>query len=128
MARPVLIPKRARTRMLRNGSRPDADHRPLVKLFDPASVATWLLNRIDPHAPDRVFGLSNANGTPELRWHSLHSLHAYRGRLRIGLERDRHCALEHPISVYAAAARRAQRVVLTGPHLEAALRTAHTSA
>ena len=110
-------------RLLANGARPGADHVPVLKLFDPAGSATWLFTERDPDHPDRLFGLCDTGqGQPELGTASLAELARARGRLGLPLERDRHFTARHPLSVYAAAARRAGRIVERGAVFDDAVR------
>ena len=79
------------------------DHRPVVKLFDPAGAATWLLTEIEG---DIAFGLCDLGmGSPELGSVSINELEAITGPLGIGIERDRYFEAEMTISQYAEAAR-----------------------
>ena len=57
-------------------------------------------------------------GFPELGGISLSELQDYRGPLGLGIERDLYFKPRYPISVYASAARMAERIVETGPLLE----------
>ena len=110
-------------RLLANGARPGADHVPVLKLFDPCGSATWLFTEMDPDHPDRLFGLCDTGcGLPEPGHASLAELARARGRFGLPLERDRHFTACAPLSVYAAAARRAGRIVERGAELDAALR------
>ena len=118
-----LVIAKLRKRLLANGARPGADHVPVLKLFDPAGSATWLFTEWDPDHPDRLFGLCDTGqGQPELGTASLAELARARGRLGLPLERDRHFTARHPLSVYAAAARRAGRIVERGAVFDAAVR------
>jgi hypothetical protein len=101
-----LIPDDLRAQLLRNGETPDADHPPIVKLFDPTGAATWLLSEMLPHDPDLLFGLCDLGmGAPELGYVSLTELESVTGRLGLGIERDLHFEARFPLSVYAEAAR-----------------------
>ena len=112
-----------RRRLLANGARPGGDPVPVLKLFDPAGSATWLFTGMDPDDPDRLFGLCDTGqGLPELGAASLAALARVRGRFGLPLERDRHFTARHPLSVYAAAARRAGRIVERGAAFEEAVR------
>ena len=61
-------------------------------------------------------------GFPELGGISLSEIQDYRGPLGLGIERDLYFKPRHPISVYAEAARMAERIVETGPLLQDAAR------
>jgi hypothetical protein len=79
------------------------DHRPVVKLFNPAGAATWLLTEIEG---DIAFGLCDLGmGSPELGSVSITELEAIKGPLGIGIERDQYFEAEMTISQYAEAAR-----------------------
>ena len=81
------------------------DHRPVVKLFNPAGAATWLLTEIEG---DIAFGLCDLGmGSPELGSVSITELEAVQGPLGIGIERDMYFTADKTISEYAAAARSA---------------------
>jgi hypothetical protein len=80
-----------RVELLVNGLHPDADHRPVVKLFVPDGAATWLLTECDPDDPDRLFGLCDLGlGFPELGYVSLTEITELRGKLGLPVERDLH--------------------------------------
>ena len=118
-----LVTAALRKRLLANGARPGGDPAPVLKLFDPAGSATWLFTGMDPDDPDRLFGLCDTGqGLPELGAASLAALARVRGRFGLPLERDRHFTARHPLSVYAAAARRAGRIVERGAAFDAAVR------
>ncbi len=116
-----LIPESLRATLLRNGATPEADHAPVVKLFDPTGAATWLLSEMLPHNPDLLFGLCDLGmGYPELGYVSLAELESVKGRLGLGIERDLHFEGRFPLSVYAEAARVAGSITETEPLLRAA--------
>ena len=116
-----LIPEALRAALLRNGETPEADHVPVVKLFDPTGAATWLLSELLPHNPDLLFGLCDLGmGTPELGYVSLAELEGVKGRLGLGIERDLFFEGQFPLSVYAEAARRAGSITESEPLLREA--------
>ena len=87
------------------------DFRPIVKLFCPWSVATWLLSELDPDDPEIAFGLCDlGQGTPELGRVSLTELSAVRGPGGLAIERDRHFRPAKTLQAYAEDARRQGRV------------------
>ena len=122
-----LVTAKLHRRLLANGARPGADHAPVLKLFDPAGSATWLFTEMGPDDADRLFGLCDTGqGHPELGAASLAALARVRSRLGLPLERDRHFTARLPLSVYAAAARRAGRIVERGAVFDEAVR-AHSA-
>lgn len=116
-----LVTADLRRRLLANGAVRDADHVPVLKLFDPCGAATWLIAEMRPDDPDTLFGLCDlGHGFPELGNAGLAEIAAVRGRFGIGIERDLQFTGRYPLSVYAEAAARAGRIVECGPELEAA--------
>ena len=118
-----LITPELRELLIANGKRRDDDHVPVVKFFNPVGTATWLVTEMDPEDNDYLFGLADLGmGFPELGGISLSELQNYRGPLGLGIERDLYFKPRHPISVYATAARMAERIVESGPLLQDAAR------
>jgi hypothetical protein len=77
----------------------------LSSRFIPVSAATWLLTEIDPDDESVAWGLCDLGmGLPEFGTVSLTELGAYRGRLGLGIERDRYFEARGPISAYVNAA------------------------
>ena len=114
-----LITPELRDQLIANGKRRDDDHVPVVKFFNPVGAATWLVTEMDPEDNDYLFGLADLGmGFPELGGISLSELQGYRGPLGLGIERDLYFTARYPISVYAEAARMAERIVESGPLLE----------
>jgi hypothetical protein len=116
----ALFTKAQREQLLDNGRRQasvkgtsdEIDFRPVVKLFNPVGAATWLLTEIDPDDDTVAWGLCDLGmGFPEFGTVSLIELAAYRGRLGLGIERDRYFEARGPISAYIAAANKAERIV-----------------
>jgi hypothetical protein len=115
-----LLTSAQRAKLLDNGRRQAAvkgtpgeiDFHPVVKLFNPCGAATWLLTEIDPDDHTVAWGLCDLGmGFPEFGTVSLSELAAYRGRLGLGIERDRHFKAEGPISAYIKAAQFEGRIV-----------------
>ena len=119
-----LLTEEQRTKLLANGTRRGADHKPVVKWFNPCGSGTWLVSELDPEYPDEcAFGLADLGfGTPELGSIGLLELTQYRGPFGLGIERDIHFTAHYPLSIYAEAARAAGHIVESGPELEAAAR------
>jgi hypothetical protein len=93
------------------GTSDEIDFRPVVKLFNPVGAATWLLTEIDPDDETVAWGLCDLGmGLPEFGTVSLTELANYRGRLGLGIERDRYFEARGPISAYIAAATKAERI------------------
>ncbi|HEY2034443.1 MAG TPA: DUF2958 domain-containing protein [Rhizomicrobium sp.] len=98
--------------LLTQGRNRDQDHPPVVKLFTPDANFTWLLSEIDPEEPDIAFGLCDlGQGFPELGCVSLAELRSIRGKMGLPVERDLSFVAEHPLSVYAEAARQAEGII-----------------
>ncbi|CAN5120723.1 DUF2958 domain-containing protein [soil metagenome] len=91
------------------GTSLENDYEPIVKLFNPAGVGTWLVTECDEDG--LAFGLADL-GSPELGYFDLGEIAAVRmmrGHVRI--EQDIHFAPDKPISAYAEEARRQGRIV-----------------
>lgn len=114
-----LTTKPIRERLVANAQRPDDDHRPVLKIFNPSGEATWLFTQCDEDDPDRIFGLCHVdNGEPELGWERLSTMERIRNRLGLALERDRHFHAHATLAVYAEAARRQRRIVEDASELD----------
>ncbi len=111
----MLLTEENRKALLANGAsaqRAGHDPHPVVKLFNPAGAATWLLTELDPEDPDVAFGLCDlGHGFPELGSVSLSEISAVRGPLGLGIERDRGFKATQPLSKYAELARAEGRIV-----------------
>jgi Protein of unknown function (DUF2958) len=107
-----LMPAELRQRLLANGAvRSETDHIPVVKFFDPCGAATWIITEMMSDG-DSLFGIADLGfGCPELGYLSLAELKSVRGRFGLGIERDLHFVARFPLSVYAEAAKRHQRIV-----------------
>ena len=108
----IFVPTHLWERLVANSKAPGGtDHVPVVKFFDPAGAATWLLTEVSPDDSDQLFGLCDLGmGFPELGYVSLSELKSIKNRLGIPLERDLFFAARFPLSVYAEAARRAEHI------------------
>ena len=106
-----LVTDDIKARLLANWSDQHEDHAPVVKYFDPAGAATWLITEMSPKDNDILFGLCDLGmGFPELGYVSLGELESVKGRFGLGLERDLHFEARYLLSVYAEAARQAGRI------------------
>ncbi len=101
----VLIPDALRPQ-LANAAKPDGDHVPVLKLFNPAGPGTWLITELDPDG-DTMFGLCDLDmGCPELGSVSLRELTGVTLPFGLTIERDVHFEGRLPISRWANIARR----------------------
>ena len=113
----ILIPDDLRPKLLANGNHRDHDHVPLIKLFDPAGAAAWLISEVQPYDDDILFGLCDLGmGFPELGTVSLTELQDIAHARGLGIRRDPTFVGQHPLSVYAEAAR-VQRAITIVPAL-----------
>lgn len=118
-----LLTKDQAAQLLKNGeesqnSDGSLNHPPVVKLFTPDAQCTWLISELDPREPTHAFGLCDlGQGYPELGYVSLQELETVRGPMGLPVERDNWFEATHPMSVYAEAARRAERIVEDERHL-----------
>ncbi len=116
----ILLSPELQERLLANGRQHDVDHVPLVKFFNPLGAATWLATELDEDN-DTLFGLADLGfGCPELGAFSLTEMASVRLPLGLGIERDLWFEGTFPLSVYAAAAHTAGRIVLDDELLKAA--------
>ena len=118
-----LVTPEIREQLLANGAKRGADHKPVVKLFNPCGAGTWLVTELDPEDTSVAFGLADLGfGCPEAGSFSLKELEAFQGPFGLGIERDLYFEGKFSLSVYAEAARAAGRIVEHGPELNAASR------
>ncbi|MDO5643357.1 MAG: DUF2958 domain-containing protein [Paracoccus sp. (in: a-proteobacteria)] len=99
----ILVTVDHRARLLKNGQNSDQDHVPLVKLFNPFGIGTWLVTQMEPDG-DILFGLADL-GFPELGCFSLSEIAGLRLPFGMGIERDIFFRTDQPISVWAKVAR-----------------------
>lgn len=119
----MLVTKAIRKKLLKNGERRSLDHIPVLKIFNPCGAATWLFVSMDPEAPDLLYGLSDLGfGVAETGDVRLSELQSLKGRLGIGMERDRYFRAVYPLHVYLKAAESAGGIVETADLLDAAAR------
>ncbi|NIJ63132.1 hypothetical protein FHR20_000063 [Sphingomonas leidyi] len=87
------------------------DKRPLVKLFNPLSAATWLASELAEDG-DTLFGLADLGfGCPELGTFSLREIESLRLPFGLRIERDLLFATDLPLSVWADRARKARSIL-----------------
>ena len=96
------------------GTSKELDPVPVVKLFYPASSATWLLSEVEPEEPDIAWALADL-GFPEFGTVSLQKLAELKGFAGLRIERDRFFKARAPISRYIEAARSAGQIVESLP-------------
>ena len=77
----------------------------MVRFFNPCGRGTWLFSEPDSNG-DTLYGLCEID-YPELGYASLSEIAAVRLPFGLRIERDLHFTAEHPLSVYARAARAA---------------------
>ena len=119
-----LLTPELREQLIANGRIPDADRPPACKFFNPTGAGTWLITHADPEDPDRLACLADLGlGFPELGYVSLGELQSFDGPFGLGIERDIFFEAEHPISVYARAARAAEHIVEARSALDEAARS-----
>ena len=87
-----------KTRAAQAAGKPEPDHKPVVRVFNPTGAGTWYFTEIDPDG-DRLFGLCEIH-EQELGYASKSELEAFRGRFGLRLERDIHFKGDKPLSAY----------------------------
>lgn len=107
----MLLTPEIRAALLANGETRDADHIPVLKLFNPIGAATWLASELDTDG-DTLHGLADLGfGCPELGRFSLSEIARVRLPFGMGIERDIAFATTVPLSVWAQTARRAGSIL-----------------
>lgn len=104
--------------IMKDGNTPD--HAPVVKWFNPAGAATWLLTELEVEVIDgtvtptgRIYGLCDLGmGEPEMGYLDIAEITGFRGTFGLGIERDRYFTGSKPISEYAADARNTGRITV----------------
>ncbi len=114
----ILLTADLRERLLANGRRRGLDHVPVVKLFNPLGIGTWLATELDEDG-DTLFGLADL-GEPELGCFSLAEIEAVELPFGLGIERDLLFEGAFPLSVYVQAAHTAAQIVIDDRSLRAA--------
>jgi len=113
-----LLTKSQYAQLIENGRKQDPvrgtdaeiDFLPVVKLFNPTGIGTWLLTELDPENPDIAFGLCDL-GYPELGSVSLAELASVRLVAGLGIERDIHWTPQKTLRAYASEAAREGRII-----------------
>tara|TARA_R110000772_G_scaffold87094_7_gene181835 strand:- start:1075 stop:1482 length:408 start_codon:yes stop_codon:yes gene_type:complete len=104
-----LITQEIRTKLIANWRIEDSAYKdpfPVLKLFDPFGVATWLITEMSEEQPDLLFGLCDLGfQCPELGYVSLEEITSVMLSGRPRIERDQFFKADFPLSVYAHAAR-----------------------
>ncbi len=128
-----LIKKSQKIQMFKNWEKETTEENagePVLKLFNPAGAATWLLTSMDPEDEDTMFGLCDLGmGCPELGTVSMSELAALETRVQLGpysmpmkIERDLYFKATHPLRVYTEASIEAGRITEDEQHLASAAR------
>lgn len=110
-----LFTKQILKKLVENGKRSlqeeHFDPKPVVKVFMPDGAGTWLLTEIYPES-GVAFGLCDMGmGFPELGYVHISELQRIRGKLCLGVERDRSFKGEFPISAYAKVAWKEGKII-----------------
>jgi hypothetical protein len=117
-ASPILTDE-LRAQLLSNGRNAGLDHVPVVKLFNPTGSAVWLATELDADG-DTLSGLADLGmGCPELGSFSLAELSDLSLPFGLRIERDRYFRTDHPVSIWADAARVAGSIVAAAEILAA---------
>ena len=101
-----LIPDDLQAGLRANAEAGDSiDPVPVLKLFNPVGVGTWLITEVQPDG-DTLFGLCDLDmGFPELGYVCLSEITAVRLPGGLTIERDAHFKGRLPLSVWADLAR-----------------------
>lgn len=95
------------------------DPAPIVKFFNPVGAATWLATELDEDG-DTLFGLADLGfGCPELGSFSLHEIASISLPFGLRIERDIGFSTAHPLSEWAAMARRTGSILSAEAQLRA---------
>jgi hypothetical protein len=100
-----LIPEPLQAQLRANAATPEADHVPVLKLFNPVGPGVWLLTEVDADG-DTMFGLCDLDmGCPELGSVSLREIISVKLPFGLTIERDVAFLGRVPISRWAEVAR-----------------------
>lgn len=103
-----------REQLLKNGSNPDSDHKPVVRLFMNNTSCTWLISEMYSDQPGLAFGLCDlGSGCPELGYCFLPEIQEAENLDKgIKLVCDETFIGNFSMLAYVSAARKHQRIVV----------------
>ena len=92
-----LLTKAQRDKLIRNhteneGQEETKKHKVVVKLFNPTGIGTWYLTELNPYT-NVAFGLADVH-EKELGYIDLTELEDFKGKLGLGIERDRYSKMD----------------------------------
>ena len=92
-----LLTKAQRDKLIRNhteneGQEETKKHKVVVKLFNPTGIGTWYLTELNPYT-NIPFGLADVH-EKELGDIDLTELEEFKGKLGLGIERDRYSKID----------------------------------
>ena len=92
-----LLTKSIRDKLIRNhteneGQEETKKHKVVVKLFNPTGIGTWYLTELNPYT-NTAFGLADVH-EKELGYIDLTELEEFKGKLGLGIERDRYIKID----------------------------------
>ena len=92
-----LLTKAQRDKLIRNhteneGQEETKKHKVVVKLFNPTGIGTWYLTELNPYT-NTAFGLADVH-EKELGYIDLTELEEFKGKLGLGIERDRYIKID----------------------------------
>ena len=112
-----LITDEQRATLRAHADQPDGDPFPVVKFYNPAGPATWVVAELAADG-DTLFGLADLGfGCPELGYFSLGELERLHLPFGLRIERDRAFRTAFPLSVWADEARRSGSLMTAEAHL-----------
>ena len=84
-----LFTKAIKNKLIANHNNQDGTKtfKSVLKLFNPTGIGTWYLSELDPET-NIAFGLCDL-GNQELGYVSIDELQSFKGRMGLGIERDR---------------------------------------
>ena len=92
-----LLTKAQRDKLIRHhteneGQEETKKHKVVVKLFNPTGIGTWYLTELNPYT-NTAFGLADVH-EKELGYIDLTELEEFKGKLGLGIERDRYSKID----------------------------------